>query len=124
MILATKLNIIYEMHPIMNTNENKKELWDLLLISQGFKQGIGVEKTRELFEEVIHETDQLKLSLAEKNRVFLTEFMKRIHSDVDKQDVALFEKRMNDQDRYKKPMKDLTEIKQLLYQILDRLDQL
>jgi len=109
----------------MNTIENKKELWDLLLNSNGFRQGIGVEKTRELFEEVIQETDQLSVSLAEKNRTFLTEFMKRIHSiDTEKQDVALFEKRMNDQDRHKKPLKDLTEIKQLLYQILDRLDQL
>jgi hypothetical protein len=108
----------------MNTNENKMELWDLLLNSQGFKQGIGVDQTRELFEEVVQETDRLQLSLAEKNRVFLTKFMNRIHSMEDKQDVALFEKRMNDQDRYKKPLKDLTEIKQLLYQILDRLDQL
>ena len=109
----------------MNTNENKKELWDLLLNSNGFKQGIGVDKTRDLFEEVIQETDQLELSLTEKNRVFLTEFMKRIHSvDVEKQDVALFEQRMKDQERYKKPLKDLTEVKQLLYQILDRLDQL
>ena len=108
----------------MNTLENKKELWDLLLNSNGFRQGIGVDKTRELFEEVIQETDQLNVTLAEKNRTFLTEFMKRIHSIEDKQDVALFEKRMNDQDRHKKPLKDLTEIKQLLYQILDRLDQL
>jgi len=108
----------------MNTIDNKKELWDLLLNSNGFRQGIGVDKTRELFEEVIQETDQLNLSIPEKNRTFLTEFTKRIHSIEDIQDVTLFEKRMNDQDRHKKPLKDLTEIKQLLYQILDRLDQL
>ena len=108
----------------MNTLENKKELWDLLLNGQGFKQGIGVDQTRELFETVIHEIDLLPLPVPDKNRVFLTEFMKRIHSTVDKQDVVLFEKRMKDQDRHKKPLKDLTEIKQLLYQILDRLDRL
>jgi hypothetical protein len=109
----------------MNTIENKKELWDLLLNSQGFKQGIGVEKTREMFERVIQEIDQLQVSLPEKNRRFLTEFMKRLHhTNLDKQEVALFETRMQDQERHKKPLKDLTEIKQLLYQILDRLDQL
>jgi hypothetical protein len=109
----------------MNTIENKKELWDLLLNSQGFKQGVGVEKTRAIFETIIEEVDQMNFSLPEKNRMFLTEFMKRIHyTDVDKQEVAVFEKRMKDQERHKKPLKDLTEIKQLLYQILDRLDQL
>lgn len=109
----------------MNTIENKKELWDLLLNSQGFKQGVSVEKTRDIFEEVIQEIDQLKILLPEKNRRFLAEFMKRIHYiDLDKQEVALFETRMQDQERHKKPLKDLTEIKQLLYQILDRLDQL
>ena len=108
----------------MNTIDNKKQLWDLLLNSQGFKHDIGVDKTREVFEAIIQEVDTLQLPLVEKNRLFLAEFMKRIHRIDEKQDVDVFEKRMKEQDRHKKPVKDLTEIKQLLYQILDRLDQL
>jgi hypothetical protein len=108
----------------MNTIENKKQLWDLLLNSQGFKHDMGVDKTREVFETIVQEVDALQLPLVEKNRVFLAEFMKRIHRTNEKQDVDLFEKRMKEQDRHKKPVKDLTEIKQLLYQILDRLDRL
>lgn len=108
----------------MNTLDNKKQLWDLLLNSQGFKHDVGVDKTREVFETVIQEVDMLQLPLVEKNRLFLAEFMKRIHRIDEKQDVDVFEKRMKEQDRHKKPVKDLTEIKQLLYQILDRLDQL
>jgi hypothetical protein len=108
----------------MNTIENKKQLWDLLLNSQGFKHDMGVDKTREVFESVIQEVDRLSFPLVEKNRLFLSEFMKRIHHTNDKQEVGIFEKRMKEQDRHKKPVKDLTEIKQLLYQILDRLDQL
>ena len=108
----------------MNTLDNKKQLWDLLLDSQGFKHDVGVDKTREVFETVIQEVDMLQLPLVEKNRLFLAEFMKRIHHIDEKQDVDVFEKRMKEQDRHKKPVKDLTEIKQLLYQILDRLDQL
>jgi hypothetical protein len=108
----------------MNTLDNKKQLWDLLLSSQGFKHDVGVDKTREVFETVIQEVDMLQLPLVEKNRLFLAEFMKRIHRIDEKQDVDVFEKRMKEQDRHKKPVKDLTEIKQLLYQILDRLDQL
>lgn len=108
----------------MNTLDNKKQLWDLLLNSQGFKHDVGVDKTREVFETVIQEVDMLQLPLVEKNRLFLAEFMKRIHRIDEKQDVDVFEKRMKEQDRHKKPVKDLTEIKQLLYQILDRLDRL
>jgi hypothetical protein len=108
----------------MNTIENKKQLWDLLLNSQGFKHDMGVDKTREVFESVIQEVDRLSFPLVEKNRLFLSEFMKRIHHTDDKQEVSIFEQRMKEQDRHKKPVKDLTEIKQLLYQILDRLDQL
>lgn len=108
----------------MNTIDNKKQLWDLLLNSQGFKHDVGVDKTREVFELIVQEVDMLPLPLVEKNRLFLAEFMKRIHRIDEKQDVDVFEKRMKEQDRHKKPVKDLTEIKQLLYQILDRLDQL
>lgn len=108
----------------MNTNENKKQLWDLLLNSQGFNHDMGVDKTREVFETIIEEVDKLSFPLDEKNRAFLAEFMKRIHRTREKQNVDVFEKRMKEQDRHKKPLKDLTEIKQLLYQILDRLDQL
>ena len=108
----------------MNTIENKKQLWDLLLNSQGFKHDMGVDKTRDVFESVIQEVDVLNLPLPDKNRLFLSEFTKRIHHTQDKQEVALFEQRMKEQDKHKKPVKDLTEIKQLLYKILDRLDQL
>jgi hypothetical protein len=108
----------------MNTIENKKQLWNLLLDSKGFKHDMGVEKTREVFEAVIEETDALSLPLQDKNRLFLAEFMKRIHHTQEKQQVEVFEQRMKEQDRHKKPVKDLTEIKQLLYQILERLDQL
>ena len=108
----------------MNTDENKKELWDLLLNSHGFKQELGVEKTRIIFEEIVQEVDALRLSLVEKNKLFLTEFMKRTHTiDVTKQNGDMFETRMQTK-TYQKPMKDLTEIKQLLYQILEKLDKL
>jgi len=108
----------------MNTIENKKQLWNLLLDSKGFKHDMGVEKTREVFEAVIEETDVLSMPLQDKNRLFLAEFMKRVHHTQEKQQVEVFEQRMKEQDRHKKPVKDLTEIKQLLYQILERLDQL
>jgi hypothetical protein len=108
----------------MNTIENKKQLWNLLLDSKGFKHDMGVDKTREVFETVVQEVDRLQYPLEEKNRLFLAEFMKRIHQTHDTQQVDVFEERMKEQDRHKKPVKDLTEIKQLLYQILERLDQL
>ena len=108
----------------MNTIENKKQLWNLLLDSKGFKHDMGVDKTREVFEIVVQEVDRLQYPLEEKNRLFLAEFMKRIHQPQDKQQVDVFEERMKEQDRHKKPVKDLTEIKQLLYQILERLEQL
>ena len=108
----------------MNTIENKKQLWNLLLDSKGIKHDMGVDKTREVFEIVVQEVDRWQYSLEEKTRLFLAEFMKRIHQTQDKQQVDVFEERMKEQDRHKKPVKDLTEIKQLLYQILERLDQL
>jgi hypothetical protein len=108
----------------MNTDENKKGLWDLLLNSHGFKQELGVEKTRFIFEEVVQEVDALQMTILEKNKMFLNEFMKRIHAvDLTKQNGEMFESRMQNK-TYQKPMKDLTEIKQLLYQVLERLDKL
>jgi hypothetical protein len=85
---------------------------------------MGVDKTHNVFETVVQEVDTLNLPLSDKNRIFLSEFMKRVHHTQDKQDVGIFEQRMKEQDLHKKPVKDLTEIKQLLYQILDRLEQL
>ena len=43
----------------MNTNENKQLLWQLLLDSNGFKEGVSIEKTQQVFEIVIEEIDKL-----------------------------------------------------------------
>jgi hypothetical protein len=115
----------------MNTNENKQLLWQLLLDSNGFKEGVSIEKTQLLFETIIGEVDQLPISLTEKNKKCLEEFIQRIQkqdTDLVKYREELFEERVKqNQEKYKArspPMKDLTEIKQLLYLILDKIDNL
>jgi len=115
----------------MNTNENKQLLWQLLLDSNSFKEGVSIEKTQQIFETVIEEIERLPLSLTEKNKQCLDEFIRRIEPlevDLVKYREELFEERVKqNQVKYKAkspPSKDLTEIKQLLYLILDKIDNL
>ncbi len=104
----------------MNTIENKCYLWDTLVEQEKFKEEISVEKTRKFFEHVLNEFDALEMSLEEKNNLFLETWVKRLEEVFREQ---WFEERIT-QKQYKKPpsANELTEIKKLLYKILDLLE--
>ena len=104
----------------MNTIENKCLLWDTLVEQKKFKEEVSVERTRQLFEFVLNEFDTMDLSLEEKNKLFLETWFKRLEEVFREQ---WFEERVS-QKQYKQPLtsNELTEIKKLLYKILDLLE--
>lgn len=119
----------------MNTIENKRILWELLLEAKGFKEGISVETAKELFETILLQIDESDLPLLEKNKLFLKQYTTSIHEinvspeNLVKYRETLFEERvLQNQERFKTTThtqghKDLSEIKQLLYKILAKLDE-
>ena len=62
----------------MNTDEIKSELWTTLFEINGFKESVGLQKNKEVFETVISEMDQFDLSLTEKKKRTIDEFILRI----------------------------------------------
>jgi len=98
-------------------------LWDILVQQQWFKEDVTVEKTQALFETLIHEVNKEEGTLEEKNKHFLDEWIKQLESASLVARCAWLEERMN-QKQYKQPptMSELTEIKQLLYRILEILE--
>ena len=115
----------------MNTLKNKEFLWDLLVDSNSFKEGVTISKSQEIFETLLQEIDAGDESLLEKNKQFLKKYMDQMNAieisaeELVKYRESLFEERIRqNQERYKIPpvQKDLTEVKQLLYRILELLE--
>ena len=112
---------------LMNTDENKGFLWSLLYEMNGFKKEVGLEKNKEVFESVVSEIDPMDLSLSEKNKRAIDEFMVRIQKIDSSYREEMFEERLKqNQQRYNinPPKNELTEIKKLLYTIIDKIDAL
>jgi len=107
----------------MESLENKRLLWDKLVEQEWFKEEVTVEKTQALFESLLKEVNCQELSLEEKNKQFLDQWMKQLESASLVARSEWLEERMN-QKKYKQPptMNELTEIKQLLYRILELLE--
>lgn len=107
----------------MDSLNNKRFLWDTMIEQNLFKEDVSVEKTQALFESLLKEIDQHESSLEEKNKLFLTEWMKQIDIASLVARSEWLEERMN-QKKYKPTptMSELAEIKQLLYKILELLE--
>jgi len=106
----------------MESLENKRMLWDTLIEQDLFKKEVSVEKTQTLFETLLTELNQQETTLEEKNKLFLDQWIKQIEGVSLVARSAWLEERMNQ--KYKTPptMTELTEIKQLLYRILELLE--
>ena len=105
----------------MDTVQNKRKLWDQLIETNGFKEGVDVETSKQLFETILLAIHKSEGSLLEKNELFLYEFKKQIQ-------LSEYEERLKkNQDRYNTippPLKELAEIKELLYLIMAKLDHI
>lgn len=111
----------------MNTDEIKSELWTILFEMNGFKESVGLQKNKEVFETVISEMDQLDLLLTEKKKRAIDEFILRIQKLDSIQREEMFEDRLkHNQQRYnvQPPNNELIEIKKLLYDIIEKIDAL
>ena len=84
-----------------------------------------------MFESLLREIDTTEDSLIEKNKLFLKKYTEQMNSiEISPQELikyreSLFEERiLQNQERYKIPpvQKDLTEVKKLLYRIIDLLE--
>jgi hypothetical protein len=115
----------------MNTIENKGFLWDLLVENKGFKDGVSIQTAQTMFESLLRDIDSSEEPLIEKNKFFLKQYTEQMNSieispeELIKYRESLFEERVRqNQERYKIPpaQKDLTEVKQLLYRIIELLD--
>jgi len=106
----------------MNTIENKRMLWDTLIEKDLFKKEVSVEKTQTLFETLLNELNQQDGTIEEKNKHFLEQWVKQIEGASIVAKSAWLEERMNQ--KYKTPptQSELSEIKQLLYRILELLE--
>lgn len=107
----------------MDSLENKRMLWDALIEKDLFKKDVSVEKTQSLFETLLKEINKQDILLEEKNKLFLDEWIKQLETASILARNDWLEERMN-QKQYKQPptMNELTEIKQLLYRILELLE--
>jgi hypothetical protein len=108
----------------MNSKENKGLLWNTILEQNGFKEGISLERTKDLFEKTL-----LKYTDTKDNSVFLSEFISLLHQEPmdPKQYHESLEKRMihkQETYKYKPPTEELHEIKKLLYMALDKLERI
>jgi hypothetical protein len=105
----------------MNTIQNKGKLWDCLVETNVFKEGVDIEMSKSLFELVLSSINKREGTLHEKNKLFLEEFKKQIQ-------LSEYEERLKkNQDRYNTmppPLKELSEIKELLHLVLTKLDSI
>ncbi len=107
----------------MDSLDNKRFLWDTLIEKDLFKKDVSVEKTQAIFETLLNEINKLEVTLDEKNKSFLTEWIKQIDTASIVARSEQLEERMK-QKQYKQPptVSELAEIKQLLYRILELLE--
>jgi hypothetical protein len=103
--------------------ENKRLLWDTLIQQDLFKEEVSLEKTQALFETILKELDHYEGTVEEKNILFLDQWTKQLETASIVARSDWLEERMNKK-RYKHPptANELTEIKQLLYRILELLE--
>jgi len=107
----------------MNALENKGMLWDTLIKKDLFKKDVTIEKTQILFETLLKEVDRSNGTIEEKNKIFLEKWVTQIENASIVARSEWLEERMN-QKKYKHPptASELAEIKQLLYRILELLE--
>ena len=103
--------------------ENKRLLWDTLVEQKKFKEDVTVDKTQQLFETILKEIDGMNVSIDEKNKLFLDQWMRRLEELSMETRSQWFEERVQ-QKQYKQPptVNELAEIKKLLYRILELLE--
>jgi len=109
----------------MNTLEEKRELWDTLVSQKIFKEEVPLKQAQQWFESLVLEVDKRELSLSEKKKTFLIEYEGLMNKEARKQRDEWFESRLNKKIVKPPPsMKELHEIKQLLYKILEKVESL
>ena len=109
----------------MNTLEEKSNLWDTLVSQKIFKEEVPLKLAQQLFESLVMDVDKRSLSLTEKKETFLKEYEELMNKEARKQREQWFESRLNKKIVKPPPsMKELNEIKQLLYKILEKVESL
>jgi hypothetical protein len=123
----------------MNTNENKRMLWDLVCEMNLFRPGLNKEEIMRIFEQNIQIADKAESTLTEKNKLFLGLFVPAINQlqimdqELKTDRETFFEERVQTiQDAKDVPLynifdpvdvqNELVAIKQLLHKILDKLN--
>jgi hypothetical protein len=109
----------------MNTLDEKSNLWDTLVSQKIFKEEVPLNISQQLFESLIIDVDKRSISLPEKKEIFLKEYEELMNKEARKKRDEWFESRLNK--KLVKPppsMKELNEIKQLLYKILEKIESL
>lgn len=123
----------------MNTNENKRMLWDLVCEMNLFRPGLNKEEIMRIFEQNIQVADKSDTTLTEKNKLFLGLFVPAINQlqimdqEMKTDRETFFEERVQTiQDAKDVPLynifdpvdvqHELVAIKQLLHKILDKLN--
>ena len=109
----------------MNTLEEKRLLWDTLVEQKIFKNGVSIHLAQEWFESLVAEVDKRTLTLPEKKQAFLEEYEELMNKEARNQRELWFEERLNKKIVKPPPsMKELNEIKQLLYKILEKVESI
>jgi hypothetical protein len=109
----------------MNTLDEKRNLWDTLVSQKIFKEEVPLKISQHLFESLILDVDKRSLTLTEKKETFLKEYEELMNKEARKQREEWFESRLNKKIVKPPPsMKELNEIKQLLYKILEKVESL
>ena len=109
----------------MNNLEEKHILWDTLVDQKIFKDCVSIELAQEWFEALVADVDKRPLTLSEKKQVFLEEYEELMNKEARKQRELWFEERLNKKIVKPPPsMKELNEIKQLLYKILEKVESI
>jgi len=123
----------------MNTNENKRMLWDLVCEMNLFRPGLNKEEIMRMFEQNIQIADKADTTLTEKNKLFLGLFVPAINQlqimdqELKTDRETFFEERVQTiQDTKDVPLynifdpvdvqHELVAIKHLLHKILDKLN--
>jgi hypothetical protein len=123
----------------MNTTDNKRMLWNLVCEMELLRPGLNKEEIMNLFEETIKIADKSDNTITEKNKLFLSLFVPAINQiQVEDKDTisreTFFEERVQTiQKATDVPLynifdpvdvqHELVAIKQLLHQILDKLNE-
>jgi hypothetical protein len=124
----------------MNTNENKRMLWDLVCEMNLFRSGLNKEDIMRIFEQNIQIADKSDSTLTEKNKLFLGLFVPAINQlqimdqELKTDRETFFEERVQTiQDAKDVPLynifdpvdvqNELVAIKQLLHKILEKLNE-